>query len=288
MKLDHNNWILVVLTSILIVILVLSILYFHVNTQEIPTDVTTIHSTEMEDNTRLFVADQDPYLIITGEYPPYVTSDVTNRGSYYQIVEAVLNEMGIEYRIEFYPWNRGLSMVESGKGFSSFPYMPTPERREKFLFTDPLNQEGVDAFVMYYYEPNNDFSFMDNHGIDSFSTFKIGGLTNYFYVSDFKSANIKLDMSDNEIDVFMKLKAGRIDFVPSDMYVAKYLIEAFYPDEVDNFKFVRIQFNSVLEQYRLILSCQNKEAQNFIDSFNVELRKLKSSGFYEKLYENHQ
>ena len=231
-----------------------------------------------------YTAKEAEILIVTGEYKPYVSRDLPGNGVYYQLVAAVLDEMKVNYRIEFYPWNRCLTMVEKGEALATFPYMNTEERKKSFLFTDGLNRNGMKTFQMYYYNRAGSFSDFDGIQISELGDYRIGGISNYFYVELFERYGITLDMSNDEAEVFEKLRNGRIDLVPMDVLVGDYIIDTSYSEERERFGSFSVDFDTAEETYYgLLLSQKNNESYDFVRRFNEAMKVIISNGVYEEI-----
>ncbi len=49
-------------------------------------------------------------------------------------VKKVFENMGIEYSVEYYPWNRCVELIETGKADAMFSLRKTEERERKMIF----------------------------------------------------------------------------------------------------------------------------------------------------------
>lgn len=287
-KAVHQTWVIYSILGAIIIFMIglfVVIIFQWFNRPENMMTITTIEGTSFLEADLGEKLSQEEILIVTGEYPPYVSETLENKGIYYQIVTEAFKSQGIHVKIEFYPWNRCLNMVDTGMAWATFPYMQTKERLTKYYFSDALHKSGENSFVLFYYKPNKDFSSYDGSQLKDLNSFQVGGLYNYFYIPVFENAGINLDISDSETEVFLKLMSGRIDFVPSDRYVAKYLIEKNYPDQINNFSSIDITFNEELNNYELLTSQQNSKATWLINVFNQGLIKIQENGIYDELIE---
>lgn len=227
--------------------------------------------------------DKDEILIVTGEYPPYVSETLTYGGLHQRIVEVVLKRMGIPYRIEYYPWARCMKMVESGEAFATFPWSNSPDKEDSYDFSSPLFHSEKESFVMYYYEPNHDFSFLNGQSIDAFKNYNIAGLVGYFYLDVFASNTIPLDMSSDETEVFEKLVKNRIDFLPTDRFVAQYILAKNYSSQIDSFKYIEVPFLDRKWDYSMLVSKSNNNGKQFLDAFDKALKSIKEDGLYDSI-----
>ena len=227
--------------------------------------------------------DKDHLLIITGEYPPYVTESLEEGGIHLKVVEAVLDVMDLDYEIAYYPWARGLKMVENGEAFATFPWSFSEDRVGKYVFSEPLLDESEESFAMFYYRPNHEELDLEDQKIEAFQDYRIGGLLDYFYIPLFRNASIELDMSAEEVELFDKLRSGRIDIAPIDKRVALYILNTYYSEDVANFAYFDVPFLQREYNYSMMLDVNNVYAQWFIDIFNEGLVKIRENGTYDQI-----
>lgn len=73
------------------------------------------------------------FRFVTEDYPPYVYSEGGQaKGLDVEIINAIKKKANIDVKIEFYPWNRALSMVQDGTADAIFSLFKNSER-EAFL-----------------------------------------------------------------------------------------------------------------------------------------------------------
>lgn len=222
-------------------------------------------------------------LFVTGDYPPFVSEGQEGYGVHYQLVTAVLEEMGVPYRIEFYPWKRGLKMIDDGEALGTFPYAMTQQRLEKYMFTDNLMSRDSVQFEMFYYKPFHDFSYLEGSEISDLVDFRIGGLSGYFYLEYFDEAGINLDYSVNEVEVFQKLLKDRVDFLPIDLMVADYIIEEYYSEMKDDFLSFSVQDFQPDSNYCMMFGLDFEGVEEYRDAFNEALQIIIENGTYETI-----
>jgi len=100
---------------------------------------------------------EDTVLLVTGEWAPLTSEKIEDMGFFTAIVGSVFEEMGVNYTIKFYPWNRCEMLVEEGVAFAAFPYTMTEERTEKYWFSSPIY--NVQTRMFYYNRSKTDFKF---------------------------------------------------------------------------------------------------------------------------------
>ncbi len=284
-NLQFYSFIGVLVIAILVIGSILGIRYLNKENPLLDKDLQEIVVSD-----KAFSANQQPdserLLIVTGEYPPYVSDSIEGGGLHYELVDAIMSELGLDYRIEYYPWARCVKMVQDGEAFGTFPWSKSDDRINQFYFTEPLFIDPTESFVLFYYKPNLDLSDLDGAVIESFRDYNVGGLFDYFYVPIFEGAGYTLDMSAEEREVYEKLISGRVDMLPADKYVSHYLIEKYYPDEVDNFAYIEVPFLERGDNYSIMVDIDNIQAKWFIEVFNKGLEAIKANGTYDEIVRN--
>ena len=76
--------------------------------------------------------------LTTGEFLPFVGSNLHNGGLASEVVTQIFSEMGDQAFISFRPWKRGFSETLSGKYLGTFPYSKNNEREKILYFSNPI------------------------------------------------------------------------------------------------------------------------------------------------------
>lgn len=77
--------------------------------------------------------------LVTGDdYPPFTDSAMPEGGLAVPLIKAVFNDQKYTVSLAWKPWKRGYLEAKSGRYAGTFPYRPTEEREEDFLFSDPV------------------------------------------------------------------------------------------------------------------------------------------------------
>lgn len=219
----------------------------------------------------------DHYIIVTGEYEPYVyTEKGVNKGFEYEMMVKILEEMDIDYEIQMMSWARGLYLLNTGDAFGTFPYSETSKREQKYVFTDSLIDVKDRKTYFYYYQKENAPFVLDS--VEDLKRYKVGGISGYYYTQIYDELGINYDLSIDKIECFSKLKEGRIETVPIDPIVAEALINKYFPDDKEAFKRSDFAFSVPVSGDRLMINKEDPRAETFITQFNQVLYKLKSSG----------
>jgi polar amino acid transport system substrate-binding protein len=134
---------------------------------------------------------------------------------------------------------------------------------------------------MFYYTDHNDFSKINFKELSDFKDYRVGGVTGYFYNSDFENAGVKLLYANTELINIKLLQQGDIGLFPLSEAVAGSIIS-------ENFSKYKNRFqaaNYVVNESGLYLMVSKKypKAKKITIEFNRELKKLKEEGFVRKI-----
>ena len=209
----------------------------------------------------------DPVIMATGEWIPYTSENLEDRGEFTRRVTRVFQKMGIETDYRFYPWRRCFDSVLKGRIWAAFPYAYTPERAEKVMYSDPISCSRT---LFFYYDAAGDREAPVFQQFSDLKPYRLGGITGYFYEETFKRAGLTVDYVSKEIYGMEKLIRGRIDLMPVNERVAWYLIHTHFPEYADKFKFVSTPLAENL--LCLIVSKTYPGSSELLKKFNAALK----------------
>lgn len=216
--------------------------------------------------------------IVSGEYPPFIyTENGVVKGLSYEIFDAVMKAMGLQYNLEMTSWSRGLSLLESGEAFATFPYTQTELRGIQNTFTDPIHTATDSVENFYFYAGHLENKALPT-SLEDLKNYKIGGVYGYYHLDWAMANNMNVDISVNEIEAFNKLKSGKIDTIALNSVVADYLIKTHYPEEETLFIKTNLTIESDSNGDCVMLSKRNQKAALFIEKFNQAYKILEQEG----------
>lgn len=154
----------------------------------------------------------DRLLVATGEWPPFISSEVDNFGPLSERVADIFRDMGYEIEIQVVPWKRAYELTMKGYYPASFAWFWTEKRAGELLVPDqPL--QAFDHSVFYSqarYPDGLDGEFSSLADLAS-SPYRIVGINGYWYVSEFEKLGAALHLAPNVESAFRLLRAGRYD-----------------------------------------------------------------------------
>lgn len=207
-------------------------------------------------------------LFVSGEYAPYVYKENgVIKGTSYDQLKRVLDEMKVPYDIEVVSWSRGLYMLDTGEAFATFPYAKSPDREAQYLFSNAFDRSDLKQNYVYgCQQPGKSKLQLDS--LEDLKTLRVGGVYGYYYLERFKNLGLTIDLSVNEQECLAKLKDDKIDVAVFDPIVANYLIATYFNNGINRFYQTKLAVNPEQTGDFLMMDRDNPKAQDFINAFN--------------------
>jgi polar amino acid transport system substrate-binding protein len=225
-------------------------------------------------------ADPTVLVIATSELPPYVSANAKD-SFLTELLPEVGKEMGVTFQFRFMPWPRCEIAVDELQAWASMPYVRTPERDQKFLFSEPLYAKRT---VLFYYSPTNQGYPRTFATLGDLKRYKMGGVRSYYYEALFAEAGMILELAGNEESSFKKLRAGRVDMVPAvDVVGWDVIRKTFPPEERENFHVLDTPL--AVGHNHLMTSRNYPQAELLMERFNQALAKVRRNGVYKQVAE---
>lgn len=228
-----------------------------------------------------FTASALELVIATDEYPPYISAD-PQQSFISDLFQHVGQEMGVTFRFRFFPWKRCVAALDAGEVWAVAPFVPTPERRQRYLLSDTLYARKAKFF--YYDNRSHDWP-VGYKSLNELHGYRIGGVAGYWYESMFKAAGIQLDFAVNDLGNFRKLQVGRFDLAIVDENVGNYLARTRFSQQTSRFRSLDTPY--YVSENVLML---NRSPANMalLARFNRALDRLRKSGVYDDIVNRHK
>lgn len=227
-------------------------------------------------------------IISTGEFPPFVYLENEQlSGISVEVISAILDQMKVKYEIIVEPWNRGQYELTSGSRFGVFPYVETKERLRNFTFSKPFySTELNNNFFIAY--GKDDLALKAIKTWEDINDYKIGGVYGYYYLDEFATRGITLDLSATELECLQKLRDGKIDLAVFNPLVVKFLTEKYMSQEAEKFGITDFQMNPEALGDCLMLNNKDPWSADFLVEFNQVLKLLEDDGTISKILEKYK
>ncbi len=190
--------------------------------------------------------------------------------------------MDITFEFRFMPWKRCELSLENNEAWGAIPFVRTPERENKFYFSEPLfTREGR----FFYYNPKGMRKQIIFNELSDLKKYRIGGVRGYYYTDDFQNAGLRVVYVASDEQNFIMLKMQRVDLIPADEAVGLYIIHKLFPQEIQNF-FTLAKPLDKSSDY-LISSKHYPDALDLLNRFNMALIKIKKNGKYQEILDKY-
>lgn len=151
------------------------------------------------------------FRVVTTSFPPYsVEVDGRVRGVAADLVQAVLDDLGVRTPIEVFPWARAYETALRGPRVLIFQIARTPEREGQFKWVGE-----VASYDVHLYR-RADRTEIAPSGLDDAARWKIGGLLRDVKTMHLQDLGMSVTTYSDEANGLSMLLGGRIDLMPSD------------------------------------------------------------------------
>ena len=220
-------------------------------------------------------------------FPPFeYTVDDTVRGVDADIVRDVLKMAGYKVEFKVMPWSRVQALADTGKLAGLFSLTITEQRREKYYFSEPINQVKDVFFKLA--EANIDWN-----ELTDLNGYAIVVGQGYQYAPEFMSAmkNRSLwpvsSVSGDSV-VYRQLSylvAKRADLALCEISVCQYLIRQHSP-KFDGIDYIDKPVGDI-RPYFIAFSKKWPNAGELVAEFNHHLRLYLNSGRHKPVFERY-
>jgi len=244
-----------------------------------------------------------PVVVITGEWPPYVSSAAMSQspgdgGAYglaADIVSTVLREMNREPSYQFRQWGVVYNMLKKKKIDVSFPFFTTEERFEYLCFSAPLySTERVLLF--------NAKAYVKAQSADNVKTLTLGTISGYGYWQELLNYfPAKKEEIANLETALQMLIDGKIQVLASVKKVSRHVLDKRFANRKQ--ELIRLDRNQFVEQFPELAASDSQSPElhlvvprpkgteetecstPFLDLFNEKLAMIKDrdAGIYDEI-----
>lgn len=220
-------------------------------------------------------------VLATGEWPPYTSENLEGYGFNTEIMTKAFEVKGYEVEYQFEKWPRCVELTKAHNVFGTFPWGKTEERKEFFVWSDIVTF-GNEVF---WYMDGTDGIPEDFTGFDSIEGLKHGGVAAYSYLDKFDENNVPIEEAPDEAAALKKLFNGRVDMMPGSLLTTIALIEEIYPEEKDQFKYLKTPLN--VNDMALMVAKDYPNKEQIIEDFNEGLKEIYLNGQIEDILKKH-
>lgn len=223
---------------------------------------------------------QEPVVLVTSEYPPYVTPGKQRPGLLTEIVMAAFAEAGVDVVILYRPWRRCALMVAEGEAFAAYPYAQTDRRADYAWFSDTI---WTCRNVFFYLRGR--MGEFDYTALEALRPYTIAGTSGNYYEDIFRKKGLFVDYAPGEASGVRKLWELRAHLFAEDELVGWTLINRIFPESRYRFGSTPTAWN--LNPQHLMVSKAYPGASGIMARFNKGLAAIRKDGIYDRLVESY-
>ncbi len=219
--------------------------------------------------------------IAFGEWPPYLSESLEDKGVVANLIKDIFAEEGITVNPTFFPWARAYGETASGGQDLTGVWMHKPEREIDFYYSEPILTEKFVFFHLKTYP----FEWTD---LSDLKKLGIGGGIGYSYGPEFDSAldtgKLEIERVATDKQNFVKLLLGRIQVYPQEINVGYAALKQHFTEE-EVLKITHHPTPLLSNQSYVLFPKKLQKSKSLLLRFNRQLNKFKQSGRYEKYFD---
>ena len=218
--------------------------------------------------------------IVTGnDYKPYTDESLPAGGMLTEVADKAFRYLGYAPTIDFVNWPSGYDLTRRGKFAATFPYAPTEERKQDYLYSESI----ADTLTYVYWSNGRAFEFRD---LDDLRGQRVCRPEGYFH--DFLDQLINSGQIDfyepRQLDTcFQDVVEGTVDVVViGELDGDAKLVEMKLVDQI-----ARSDVAANVGSLHVIFPKSDPNSPALLERFDSVLRDMKSSGEMAEIAERH-
>ncbi len=202
------------------------------------------------------------------------------KGIFLDLVREAFRRMDYKFSMKFYPWARGLNMLENGNVDALCTTAKQPERERFADYSQPVVPYTQSLFVL------RDSQISFDGSVESLRPYTIGIVEGYTYDQKFEAAFKDGRLKSEPVNLaernFEKLLGGRIDICMEGKYVGLYTLKKLgYSDKV------KLLSPDVRDIHLYLAFSKKRNLAPLIEKFNKTLQEMKDDGTYQKIIDSY-
>ena len=202
-------------------------------------------------------------------WPPYTGENLAEQGASVAVARAAFAAMGHQLEVEFYPWNRAVSLAKNNELYAG--YFPAYYfRTNKLLFSDTMGS-GMLGFVEQKDDP------IKWRALTDLVPYKIGVVNGYRNTIEFddmiQSGQLSAVSVLTDKQNVLKVADARLDVAVIDENVLKFL--KLHDENISKVK-DKVQMNKkpLVNKHLYIAFNRGEQGEKWLDIFNQGLTKI--------------
>lgn len=231
------------------------------------------------------IEDKGAIKLVTGEWSPYTTENLLDKGMAVEIVKLIFAEMGQEIQIDFRHWERNLEETKANIYFATFPWISNKEREPEFFFSEIIFYANTHFFV----RADSDITFTTLESLTGRTLCHPQEWALYGLEDMVAAGKINIERPAEAATCLRMLEARRVDMILNDPLVISTLsqdTEILFNDNLD-FDIKMLEKPVDIAGYRLLVSKSYPQGEQLLAEFNQALAKLQAEGKVEAIIDKY-
>lgn len=219
-------------------------------------------------------------LLASGEFPPYTSASLPGGGFLNEIIVRSFELGGATTDVIFLPWTRAFEGTRKRHFDVTGPYIYNDQRAAKFLYSDPLYELQIAAFI---HKDNAETFFKQEDFIGhawclprGYSTDSLQHYLNKGLMKMVRSVNAKTCVE--------MVARKRVTAYGADLLIGSTLLRE--EDALSN-QVMHVPWALKKSFYHLLVSKNHSHGQEILQIFNFGLAKLKASPEWQAIHDRH-
>lgn len=214
-------------------------------------------------------------LITSGEFPPYASQHLSDKGIASQIVIGAfkLSTTRMNVELQFLPWKRAMASLRNNDAAASYPYFMNAHRQQEFYFSEPLY---ASTGLVYGNELTKADATPRAESLVCLPLgFAMGAMADII-----EKYNLVLVRPNYLVQCFQLLYKQRVDYVFADKDVAEFIVK--YKLQPSPEKMYPLPFFNTHSNLHLMVK-RSEQGRLILNSFNQGLQAFKQTQQYKNL-----
>ncbi|MDM8540955.1 transporter substrate-binding domain-containing protein [Desulfococcaceae bacterium HSG7] len=230
-----------------------------------------------------FSAHAQEITIGTEDFPPFSYEGTNGKvtGLSTEVVQAVLDEIGVEAEIGIYPWPRAFNMALVEKNHLLFSVSRTKKREKMFKWVGTVCPYNV---YMYKLKSRKDIKIDSIPDINKYSTGSVRKDIKIEYLINKGITNVDYVLNDEQN--IKKMVKGRVDVIPYHELGFAYKVNLLKYKGVTMDDFEKVYFLKDISK-ELYMAFGTKTSDRVVEKFRKGLEKIKRDGAFDRIHKKY-